>query len=218
MSLKYFVIILSILGIISLYFLSTFSQPLVIELQDIPEYEGKLVTVEGTVIKHSITSYGGQIIEIQDIQDDKNSSKTVIFIEEPTSIEYGDKIQATGKIQKYEGEWEIVVNDNRFVKILQKWQNITMPLWQLAEKPSQYMGINVNVTGVVDRLYDDYFYLIDAEGEHSIIVFYNPALAPSLSPGDNVQVAANFVYNMENFKYVLEADEEIHLISLIGDG
>ena len=88
-----------------------------IDLNETPNYDGKQVTVEGTVTEHRTTTYGGQIIEIKDLE---SSYKITIFVEEETPVEYGDKIQVTGKVQKYKGEWEIVVDNVRFVKILQK--------------------------------------------------------------------------------------------------
>lgn len=81
-----------------------------IELHEIPEYEGKQVIVEGIVTEHRITTYGGQIIEIKNL-DSENISKTIVFVEGETSVEYGDRIQATGTVQKYKDEWEIVVNN-----------------------------------------------------------------------------------------------------------
>lgn len=64
MKLKYFSLIFSIAGIVLLYFLSTLTQPVLIELHEIPEYEGKQVIVEGIVTEHHVTSYGSQIITI----------------------------------------------------------------------------------------------------------------------------------------------------------
>lgn len=205
MKIKYFSIIFSIVGIIVLYFLSTLSQPVMIELNEIPEYEGKQVIVEGTVMEYHITSYGNQIITIEN-----NNTTTIVFVEEETKAKYGDKIQATGKVQKYKGDWEIVVGDIRFVEIIQHWQNITMPLWQLAENPAKYEGLNINVTGYIDLVYDTYFYLVDMEEEHSIIVFYSHVEQNSIYPGQKVQVAARFMFDIESFRYKLEVSEETH--------
>ena len=209
MKLKYFSLIFSIAGIVLLYFLSTLTQPVLIELHEIPEYEGKQVIVEGIVTEHHVTSYGSQIITIAN-----DNVTTTVFVEEKTDVEYGDKIQVTGKVQKYKGDWEIVVSNVRFVNIIQKWQNITFPLWQLAENPTKYVGLNVNVTGRIDTVYDTYFYLVDSEEEHSIIVFYNPSeYNNSFYPGQKVHVAARFTFDEEDFRYKLEVSEEIHNIS-----
>jgi uncharacterized linocin/CFP29 family protein len=214
MELKYFVIVLSVACILLLYFLSTLSQPIRIDLNEIPDYEGKQVIVEGVVTEHRITTYGGQIIEIKNL-DSKNSSKTIVFVEGETNVEYGDIIQATGTVQKYKGEWEIVVNNERFVKILQKWSNITFPLWQLAEDPNKYVDTNVNVTGIIDRKYDAYFYLVDSEEQYTIAVYYDSSRFYTFSQGDTVYVGARFVYDAETMRFVLSAKEETHSISVI---
>jgi len=148
MKLKHFSIIFSIVGIACLYFLSTLSQPISIELKNISKYEDKNVIVEGIVTEYYLTSFGSQIITIE-----SDNASTIVFLEGKADVEYGDKIQATGKVQKYKGDWEIVVDNVDFVKVIQKWQNISMPLWQLSMSPTKYEGLNVNVTGYVDTIY-----------------------------------------------------------------
>ncbi|MCK4332154.1 MAG: hypothetical protein KAV40_01090 [Thermoplasmatales archaeon] len=185
-----------------------------IELHEIPEYEGKQVIVEGIVTEYRITTYGGQIIEIKNL-DSENISKTIVFVEGETSVEYGDRIQATGTVQKYKDEWEIVVNNERFVKILQKWADITFPLWQLAENPDKYVGTNVNVTGFIDRKYDAYFYLVDSEEQYTVAVYYDSSKFYNFSQGNAVYVGARFVYDAETMRYVLQAKDEAHGISVV---
>lgn len=211
LQIKYFSLLFSIIGIILLYFLSTLSQPTMIKLSEIPEYEGKQVIVEGTITEHYTTSYGSQIITIED-----DNITTTVFVEEIISIEYGDIIQVTGVVQRYKGDWEIVVDNERFVNIVKKWQNITMPLWQLAENPTKYDGLNVNVTGYIDMVYDDYFYLIDSDDEYSIIVYYTFQQYSDLYPGQKVNVAARFTFDVGDFRYKLEVSEETHGIFTAG--
>lgn len=209
MQLKYFSLLFSIAGITLLYVLSTLSQPLIIELCELPEYEGKQVITEGTVTEHHTTTYGSQIITIKE-----DNATIIIFVEGAVELEYGDKIQVTGTVQKYKDDWEIVVNDERFIILLEKWQNISFPLWQLAENPTKYDGLNVNVTGYVDVIYDSYFYLVDETEEHSLIVFCNPSEHNVSYPGQKVNVAAQFTFDEEAFQYKLTLCEEMHHISL----
>ena len=209
MQLKYFSLLFSIAGISLLYVLSILSQPIIIDLHELSDYEGKQVIVEGRVTEHHITNYGSQIIAIKD--DDATAT---IFIEGAIEIEYGDKIQATGTAQKYKEGWEIVVNNERFVILLEKWQNVSFPLWQLAENPTKYDGLNINVTGYVDVIYDSYFYLVDETEEHSLIVFCNTPEYAVHYPGQKVNVAAQFAFDEEKFQYKLTLCEEIHSISL----
>jgi len=215
MPLKHVVMLLAVLGILLLYFLSSFSQPCVIRIQELPAYEGKHVIVEGIVIDHHTTAYGSQIIEIQDRDPTESNTKATIFAEKATPVEYGDTIQVTGKVQKYKDDWEVVVNEERLVRIIQKWQNRTTPLWQLAQNPERYAGINVNVTGLIDRVYDHYFYLVDTEEDYSIVVFCDPSTLRNVSQGDTVSVAATFAYTAADMRYVLNVDEENHHIWLM---
>jgi len=212
--LKYFVVMLSVVCISLLYFLSTLSQPIIIELHEVPDYEGKQVIVEGTVTEHHTTTFGGHIINIKDM-DNQSNFEIIVFVEEKTTVEHGDKIKATGKVQKYNDKWEVVVNDARFVEILQKWSNITFPLWQLAENPSKYIGININVTGIIERDYNSYFYLIDSEEKHSIVVSYDSSNFQNFTQGDSVYVRGQFTYDEETLRFTINVEGENHYISVM---
>ena len=152
MKLKHGILLLSILGTFTLYFLSALSQPISVTLCDLQQYEGKQVIVQGIVTNHYMTQYGSQLIEIHDEDQNQNITEAIIFVEKETAVEYGDRIQATGKVQRYRDEWEIVVEDDRFIQVVETWHNITIPLWQLAANPASYDGLNVNVSGIVDSM------------------------------------------------------------------
>ena len=208
MKLKHFSLLFSIGGVLLLYFLSELTTPPLIEIHEMPNYEGKQVTIEGLVIDHRLTKHGGQIITV----GGENATAT-IFVEGNADLEYGDKIQATGEVQKYKDTWELVINDNRFVIILEKWQNLSMPLWQLAENPTKYLGLNVNVTGFIESVSNAYFYLVDIEQKHSLIVFYNLFENLTIYPGQKVSVSGKFTFDEEQFRYQLELCEEKHGIA-----
>ena len=210
MKIKHIALVFSIVGILILYFLSTLAQPVTIEIHEMAEYEGKQVVVEGTVTDQRQTSYGSQIITIQD-----DNATATLFIEGTVEAQYGDKIQATGKVEKYKDEWEVIVNNMHFIKILQKWQNITIPLRQIAETPLKYEGLNVNVTGIIDMVYDAYFYLVDLEEEQTIVVFYKSSENITIYPGQKVSVAGKFSFDTDDFRYKLELFEDTHQIYII---
>ena len=219
MNIKHFSLIFSVVGILLLYFVSMLSQPIQIGLNELPEYEGKQVIVEGFVIDYYVTSYGSQIIKIKDNSTGQEGThQATIFVEGKITLEYGDKIQATGKVQKYKDEWEIVVGSQSLIQLLQKWQNISFPLWQLAENPEAYVGTNVNVTGRIDKLYGTYFYLADLEKQQSILVLCKSSFIHNFSVGDRVCVAAKFVYDENNFQYHLGITEGTHSVSIMGEG
>jgi len=205
MKLKHLSVLFSIAGILFLYFISTLTQPILISLAEIPEYEDKQVIVEGTVTDYQDTTYGSQIITITG-----DNVSVCVFVEGSIEVEYGDTIQATGKVQKYNDDWEIIVNNERFVKIVKKWQNLSIPISQLAKNPTKYVGLNINVTGYVDMIYDSYFYLIDADEIHSLFVSCNPSIYDAVAPGEQVNVAGQFTYKKEELRYTLIICKEIH--------
>lgn len=207
--LKHYSLIFSVIGILVLYFLLKTSQSTMISINEISKYEGKQVTIEGTVLEHHLTKYGSQIIEIEN-----DNATTTVFIEGKIELEFGDKIQATGEIQKYEGEWEVVVNSINMVKIIEKWKNSSFPLWQLAENPNKYLGLNVNVSGYIDYISNSYFYLSDFDRKYSLPVFYTLVENLTISPGLKISVYGQFLFDEENFRYKLELNQKIHRINI----
>lgn len=210
MKLKHISLIFSITGIAVLYFISTLTTPYIIELNEVPNYEGKIVTTQGIVINHYETKHGSQIITIQD----KNTTVT-IFLEGKIEVEYGDKLQITGEIKKYKEEWEIIPSDAKSIKIIQKWDNISIPLWQIAQNPSKYENININITGFIDSVFDNYFILADEEGKHSLMVFYNTYTDIRIFSGQKVNIAGSFKFDKKNFRYMVKLNQEGHKISFI---
>ena len=207
MKLKYLSLFISITGICLLYLISKLSQPVLIEINEMEDYEGKEVIIKGLVKEHHLTKFGSQIITIID-----NNSTTEVFLEGMKEIEYGDLLQVTGEVQNYQDKWEIMVNDNRQVKILQKWQNITMPLWQLAENPTKYIDLNVNVTGYVEFVSNDNFYLVDLDKKHSLLVLYSNSENITIYPGQKIFVFGRFCFDKENFRYRIKVFDEHHKI------
>lgn len=212
MKLKHFALIFSSVGIFILYLLSLFSQPINVNLNEISEYEGKEITTEGLVTAYYTTRYGSQLITIEE-----NNGSATVFIEGEIDVEYGDRIRATGEVQKYKNSWEIIANDERDVKIIQKWHNISFPLWQLAENPAKYRNLNVNVTGYVETLTKTSFCLVDLKEKHSLTVFYNSLEKHEQYTGKKVSVAGKFYFDEKNFEYVLEIYGESHGVTIISE-
>ena len=211
MQLKHLVILISIIGTTFLYFITTFAQPTLIDISEIPQYEGKQIIIKGTVIEHYTTSYGGQIIQIKD----EHNNQTMLFVEQITSVEYGDFIQATGTVQKYNDDWEIVVDQARLVKILQKWNSTHFPLWQIANNPEKYSGLNIKVEGYLDRLYETYFFLVDPDEEHEIFVTYKNSMGLNLTSGKMVIVEGRFQYDEHQLRYGIDVSDEHHSVTIL---
>lgn len=212
MKLKNLSLIISILGVIFLYFLSTLSQPIFVEINEISNYDGKKITTQGFVKEHHKTSYGNQLITIQN-----NNSSAIAFLEKPLTIEVGDFIRVTGEVQKYKDDWEIIVDDTKNVIVLEKWKNLSFPIWQLSENPTNYQNLNVNVTGFVDIVYDSYFYLTDLD-KHTLTVFFKQSKNISLFPGQQVYVNALFYFEPKNLQYCLKLYNKNHTICPISGG
>ena len=213
MNLKKISIIFATSGTIFLYFLSLLSEPVLINLEELPNYEGKKVTTEGIVSDYFTTQYASQMITIRG-----NNSTAIVFLEGTCDVEYGDKIQVTGEVQKYMDDWEVIVDNKKNLKIVEKWDNISFPIWQLAQNPSKYLGLNVNVTGYVESIFDSYFYIVDIENKHSLVVFYDSYLGLSLYPGKKVCISAKFLFDEKNLRYKLELCDENHGVFLEMNG
>ena len=205
MKLKYFSLFVSIIGILILYLIAKLSQIPLIELNEMSEYEGKQVILEGLVDEYQFSKQGNQIIQIKDDND-----TAIIFIDGETEIEHGDIIQAIGEVQKYGSDWELIVSNINYIKILKKWQNNSIPLWQLAENPLKYLNLNVNVTGHIESISNAYFYIVDLEKNHSLIVFYRLSKNITIHPGQKVNVLGKFSFDKEKFRYQIELCEEQH--------
>ena len=209
MKLKYFSMLFSIIGILILYMISKFSQAPIILLSEIQEYDGKQVTIKGIVKEHHATKFGSQIITISD-----ENISVEIFLEGKTNVEFGDKIQVTGEVQNFKDTWEIIVNDLRQLQIIEKWQNVSFPLWQIAENPTRYLNINVKVDGYIESISNAYFLLVDIERKHSLIIYYSISKNITLYPGQKICASGIFTFDEKNFRYMLDVCKEEHGITL----
>ncbi len=206
MNLKYSVILISILGIILLYSLTLFSQPQQISIANVEQYEGQTIIVNGTITNTFLTTYGSQIVELTQIENN-TVYELVVFLEEPLILEYGDSVEITGSIQQYQDEWELYVQNNRLIRILEKWNNITIHISQLSKHPSAYIGINLNTTGIIDRIYDQYFYLIDPTEEYTLPVFHNNQNS-TIYEGETVFIYGKFEYDENTLRYGIYLNDE----------
>jgi hypothetical protein len=194
MELKHLALLLSIFCIAFLYFLSLFSAPVAVKLSNISCYEGREVVVEGTVTRCWALERA-QLIEIEE-----KNSKALLFLNSKLPLEYGDRIRAVGKVKKYGDTWEVVLKSERSIKILEKGNKNPIPLWQIAENPLKYVDKRINVTGIVDKVYNSFFILVDPEGRYSIPVYCEP----NFSKGDAISIQANLVYDSQKLRFVLK--------------
>jgi len=208
MKLKHYLMIITIISIILLYFLSKLSQAPLINIYEIQNYNGKQVIVEGIVTDNKLTKYDNQIITIEN-----NNTKISIFCQEKTEVDFGDKIQAKGEVQKYKGDWELFVDGPSNIKIIEKGKNISFPLWQIAQNPSKYINQNISVTGFVESISNSYFCIVDFEKKIFLPVIYDLGKNITIYPGQKVIIFGRFSFDEKNFRYKIEINKEGHYIN-----
>jgi len=214
MQMKYLVILLSILSVAILYGISLQTQTPYVTLDNLSKYNQQTVTTNATVINNYISSYGQQTITLRYINN-SNVTEAFVIIEEPIETQYGDIIQVTGTVQEYKGDWEILVDNPNTVTLLKEWNKTYLPLSQLASHPTHYMGININTSGTIDRIYDHYFYLIDETGEHTIVCYADYEHSSYLYEGATVELLGFFTYHEQTLRYIIDIDQPYHFIQEI---
>jgi len=208
MKFKYLIIFITIGLLFMLYVLSLFTHPARISLSDISSYADQQVIIQGTVTDYRTTAYGSQLITIADSLNRTNS--VLLYIEGEAPIEYGDTIQATGEVQQYKNQWEIVVNNPDSIIVLQKWDDLVFPLWELAVHPDNYLNTNVHVTGIVTAPSGSSFLLASTDGKYSIEVIYHSSCPHQFSKGDTVTVKAQFLYDAATCRFLLSVTQPTH--------
>lgn len=207
MNIKYLSILSSAGGIILLYTLSLYAQVPIIDIENIGDYDGKLVTTNGTVIEYHTTNYGSQLITIQ-----QNNSTLILFMEKPINIQKGDIVQATGIVQQYQNDWELIIDQPKQFIILKTWANNTLDLSDIAKNPTYYVNQNLNVTGYIDLIYDDYFHFIDENKEYMCIVKKPFIENLTIYTGQKINLKAYFTYDSPQTRYLFKLTSANHTI------
>lgn len=216
MKFKYLVILISVLSLVLLYGVSLFSQPEHVPLSMLPNYDGQQVIVQGVVTAYRTTEFGTQLITLQENNDEYASA--ILYIDGAISVEFGDTVQAIGQVQRYKDQWEVTVNNPRLVTILQKWTNISFPLWQLAEHPMRYLNTNINVTGIITKKNLSTVVLSDPSHTYSLEISYDSSDISLFSEGDTVAVQGRFLYEPHCLHFLLQLSEKSHgIIQIEGD-
>lgn len=214
MKFKYIVIFLSILSLSILYGVSQLSQPEPVSLSTLSSYEGQQVIVQGVVTTYRSTTFGSQLITLRDA--DNEFVTAVLYLEEgDVFIEFGDVIEAIGQVQRYKDQWEVVIRNPQLITVIQKWNNASFPLWQLAEHPTRYLGSNINITGFITKKQQSTFVLSDQTETYALEVTCSAAESTLLSNGDAVAVAGRFIYEPCTLRFHLQITEPNHRITRI---
>ncbi len=217
MKFKYIVVFLSILSLLILYGVSRISQPELVSLSILSNYEGQQVLVQGVVTTYRSTNFGSQLITLRD--SDNEFTTAVLYIEEgDVFVEFGDTIQATGQVQRYKDQWEVVISNPQLITIVQKWNNTSFPLWQLAEHPTRYLQSNINITGIITKKQQSTFVLTDPTEAYTLEVSCPVSDSVLFSNGDAVAVSGRFIYEPHTLRFLVQLTEPNHRVTKIKGG
>ncbi len=201
------VIIFSLLGVCILYGISLFVEPPYVPLEEVAVHETALIRTKGVITDLSVTEYGNVRIKIRE-----NQTELLIFVDstdnrnELLNLSYGDKIEAEGRVQVYEGRYELVTSGNAIKKLTHE-SNISF-ISQIAMRPEEYEGRRISVAGYAEDVYKRIFYLSDEKGRYSMRVKANDIPISELQKGDKIIAEGLFSYDPENMRY------ELNLVAL----
>lgn len=185
---------IALLGILFLYFISLLDKPVEINPDEFYKYNGEKVKVRG-IVRNKI----GNLIEITNYD-----ARGLIFYEKNDEINYGDEIEAIGKVGEYGNEFILYAN---FLKIFKKWDEDTISLPYLLENYEKYVNSNINVTGYIYSVSKSYFYLTDDLVDYKIKVYCENL---SLEKGDKVFVKGFFYYDAPQASFFIKINQPYH--------
>jgi DNA/RNA endonuclease YhcR with UshA esterase domain len=154
------VIIITLSGIISLYFYAVLIEAKTISIADLgPGHIGSLVEVEGH-IKEVNAWQGG---DLNFVLVDYESGKTVdvnVEVEAAENLDQqeklipGAKIRVSGLVEDYKGNLLINVRSSKGIRLLKTAKENNIPIDVILERPDVFEGIQVIVQGTVWNIED----------------------------------------------------------------
>jgi hypothetical protein len=203
--------IFGVLGIALLYVVTVLSQPVMVSnFSTLDEFEGEVVSVEGTVLSHrsvsvtetSITLYNSQqtleVVTEFDTQDDHDNTRVNTIL------------RATGEVQKkFNGEYQLVVLDpTNLVSV-----GIYEPPLMSLDEPGNDNNSYVTVTGTVTHIEDYYgdkqkITLRNGSGALDAIL---PSPVTSLKIGNNIE-ASGILRSTDKYRLYIYTSEVIRVM------
>jgi DNA/RNA endonuclease YhcR with UshA esterase domain len=201
---EHWMIIFSVIGILVLYAFSLYSQPIDVPLNEIANYDGREISVRGTVTFKQPTKTG-MIFDISE-----NNYTAMVYVGEYNKkIEIGDYIKVVGRVQKYNNKYEIMALNDDKITLLVRTNNTMGVIQNLVENPPIYLNKTVNVFGFIEYEPFSYgnkttFFLTDdaLNGRYSIKVASD--LNISIHKGDSVILTGIFRYESQNSRYYIQ--------------
>lgn len=112
------VVILSLLGVCILYGISSVIEPPYVPLDEVGAYESAFVRTRGVISDFYVTGSGNVLMRIMG-----NQTELLIFISSAANsdnllnLSYGDEIEVEGRVTVYQGEYELVADENAIKKV-----------------------------------------------------------------------------------------------------
>lgn len=194
------VIVFSLAGVGVLYGIAvtSFVEPPYVPLDAVAAgtHEGAFIRTTGVVTEFRITEYG-TVLMISG-----NNTELPVFVAHTCAepLSYGDEIEVQGRVQLYNGRYELVSTGNIIKKA---FSDNTSFVSQIAVRPEVYEGKRVHIVGYAGDVYTHVFYLCDASGNYCMRVKVGDSHLSAVQKGDKIIAGGVFVYNPENMRYEL---------------
>jgi len=226
--------LLSFLGIGGLYLLASYTMVPVVHLDELEKYENEIVRVRASVTDVEYLDFDAAKVYIRE-----GNTTSLVFIEtlrqDDLEITKGDEVEVTGKVQLYKGEFEIVVENERNIKIVKRAENKILFLSTLSRNSWKYRDLNVKIFAKLKynityyRFEDEngegeetkwveliHLFLTDEEGFYSVKArIYKEKVnetlwqcALSLCEKDSVLIGGTLKYSYKEMRYVIEVEGE----------
>ncbi len=222
------VIVLSLVGVISLFFYSASIKPKQVGISEMNEnLVGSLVQLNGTISRISTFDSGATSIELVDLGTNAtitiflNADISEVWLSTADPIP-GATLEATGVVEIYNDEYEIVIGTSEDIKIIEPATSNSVQIWQLLASPEIFDGMTVAVKGEV-RSYDTIsggaIFNLRAEQDNSTYylscVVFEDDIVKDLGNGISVEVIGEFGYyqNMGNWQVVVDGEENVTIIN-----
>lgn len=197
------VVILSLLGVCILYAISSFIEPPYVTLDEVGAHENVFVRTSGVISDFYVTGSGNVLMKIM-----RNRTELLIFIrsaansEKLLNLSYGDEIEVEGRVSLYQGEYELVADENAIKKVAHE-SNISF-ISQIALRPEHYNGRRIRIVGYVKDVYKRIFHLCDEKGNYCMRVNTNEISISKLEDGTKIVADGLFYYVPQNLRYELD--------------
>lgn len=148
------------------------TEPKRIPLSDAPRYADRTVVVEARALAVEPLTGGSTRLTLTD-----GNRSLMAFVRGTVPVLAGDTVEATGRVAKYHGQWELVVDEPDDIVVRVPWTEGRVPITELSATPWAYIDTNLRTIGVYEQ--DRGHWLRDPHGPARIRVSGLAAGAPT---------------------------------------